>query len=244
MRLVVLEPVMGSRHFTCKCPSDFLNADASDMNKQLCRVLTSTAAAALLTAASTAYSQMYRWVDDRGATNYSDQLPADRAGIRRLTEIENGSRKATRSEQRTREILEAEGLLNSGMQRDASGTYAPHADGNSELPLTQPEASASSAFWGEPAGKAEAVRDPCLRSSDPRCHERHRAAYVPGRGYSPSALRETREAAASGIGSTTGSASATLSGGAPRRVKLEAPKASNYALPPGNTLPLFPVARR
>ncbi|MES2562326.1 MAG: DUF4124 domain-containing protein, partial [Pseudomonadota bacterium] len=191
-RVVVLKPVMDARHLTCQCPSILLIADARDMNKQLRIVLTSTAAAALLTTASTAYSQVYRWVDDRGATNYSDQLPADRAGIRQLTEIQDGSRKATRSEQRTREILEAEGLLNSGMQRDANGAYAPLADGISELPLTQPEATAPSAFWGEPAGKAEAVRDPCLRSSDPRCHERHRAAYVPGRGYSPSALREAR----------------------------------------------------
>jgi hypothetical protein len=38
-------------------------------------------------------------------------------------------------------------------------------------------------------GATEAVRDPCLRSSDPRCYERNKASYHPYFGYAPSVLQ-------------------------------------------------------
>lgn len=201
--------------------------------------LTSATAAALFTATPAAYSQMYRWIDDRGSVTYSDEIPADRTGVRQLTVIHDGSRKATPSERRTREILEAEGLLAPDVQQNVVGS-----------PLPAPEAAdAQDALATQPAmniprnigsGRAEAVRDPCLLSADPRCHERHRSAYIPGRGYSPSGAREAETL---GSGATGGAAGATLAGGAPPRARLEAPKASKYALPPGHTLPIIPIKR-
>ena len=38
-------------------------------------------------------------------------------------------------------------------------------------------------------GATEAVRDPCLRSSDPRCYERNKASYHPYYGYAPSVMQ-------------------------------------------------------
>ena len=82
----------------------------------------------------------------------------------------------------------------------------------------------------------EAVQDPCLRSSDPKCYEKNKNAYVPFRGYSPS----TAEARESGVFPPVGATSATaaggsVSGGATGPIK--APKASDYAVPPGSDQP-------
>ena len=207
------------------------------MKTSLRLLVASGTAATLFTAPPVAYSQMYRWVDDRGSVTYSDELPADRTGIRQLTMIDDGSRKATPSERRTREILEAEGLLAPDTQQNVGSTSAPEA-ANTQDALAAPPAMNIPRNFG--SGRAEAVRDPRLLSSDPKCIERNRSAYIPGRGYAP---RAAREAETWGSGATGGSAGATLAGGAPPRAKLEAPRASKYALPPGHTLPIIPTKR-
>jgi hypothetical protein len=66
------------------------------------------------------------------------------------------------------------------------------------------ESSATSRFTNRPI-QAEAVQDPCLRSADPRCHEKNRAAYVPYLGYSPSAARARSDL---GSGATSGASGA------------------------------------
>lgn len=234
-RRKIVFALSGIRSLNCNC--------STVMQKRLRILLTSAAAAALFTTAPTAYSQMYRWIDERGSVNYSDALPADRTGIRQLTMIDDGSRKVTPSERRTREILQAEGLLVPDDPQNVVSSPGPGPEATGTQDPLSPPPAASIPYGSDSSARAEAVRDPCLLSSNPRCHERHRSAYIPGRGYSPSAAREAREAQASGSGGTAGAASATLAGGAPRRAKLEAPKASTYALPPGNTLPIHPIKR-
>jgi hypothetical protein len=214
------------------------------MQKHTRTLLSFVAAAAFLIAAPIAYSQMYRWIDERGSVNYSDMLPAERTGIRQLTMIDDRSRKVTPSERRTREILHAEGLLAPDDQPSIVSSPGAAPDATSTQDPLAPPSAVSIPRNADAAARAEAVRDPCLLSADPRCHERHRGAYVPGRGYSPSAAREAREAQALGLGGTGGAGGATLAGGgAPQRTKLEAPKASTYALPPGHTLPIQPRKR-
>lgn len=65
---------------------------------------------------------------------------------------------------------------------------------------------------GSVVAQPEAVRDPCLRSSDPKCHERNKDRYHPYLGYAPGT---TRPAAAVGASSVSGAGGAV--GGAIRR---------------------------
>ena len=158
--------------------------------------------AALVAAAPLAHSQMYRWIDAQGAVTYSNQLPGDMSVVRDLTVVLDNPDKpvATRTEP----------------QRGAAGTVPP---------LTEPPQAAPRVVVSPKS--PEAVRDPCLRSADPKCIERNKAAYVPGRGYTPgTAVGATSSAAAGG----------TLAGGSlpPPPSKLTPPKSAVYALPPGS----------
>jgi len=62
--------------------------------------------------------------------------------------------------------------------------------------------------------QAEAVRDPCLRSADPKCHERNKDRYHPYLGYAPGTMRP---AAAPAVGASSGSGAGGAVGGAIRR---------------------------
>ena len=158
---------------------------------------------AALVAAPAAHSQMYRWIDAHGSVVYSNQLPSSSSAVRDLTVVlETPDTRA--SELRRIEVQQ----------------------GASSLPLLAEPPQSSPRIAISP-NAPDAVRDPCLRSSDPKCYERNKAAYVPGRGYAPAAVGATASAGAGG----------TLAGGsAPAPAKIEAPKASAYALPPGNEL--------
>lgn len=80
----------------------------------------------------------------------------------------------------------------------------------------------------------EAVQDPCLRSSDPKCYEKNKNAYVPFRGYSPSAAEARESGVIAPVGATNAAgAGGSASGGSTPK----APKASDYALPPGSDKP-------
>jgi hypothetical protein len=198
-------------------------------------------AAALLLGASSAYSEMYRWIDHNGSITYSNQLPTDRAGVRELTVVEDTTPKVSPSEQRTRDILEAE------RQGTPSATRELLAPGAAEmLQETSPRATREVDSAATPRitispTHPEAVRDPCLRSADPKCYEKNRDAYVPYRGYSPSAVRAGREAQPPiAVGaSSTAAAGGTIAGGAAAPPpKLAPPKSSTYALPPGSAPPV------
>jgi hypothetical protein len=189
-------------------------------------------AAMLLTAAPAALSAMYRWVDEQGTVTYSNEPPP--ASARDVTLVDDITNSISSHEKRTRELLlEAE--------RDKSGTSTanPAAGAVASQPATAsgdlpaPRAAIS-------PGQPEAVRDPCLRSADPKCYERNRASYVPYRGYSPSAAGASATAA---VGATSSAAAGgTVAGGAPPApAKLTAPKASVYALPPGSDTGAAPL---
>lgn len=180
-------------------------------------------AAMLFTAASAAQAQLYRWVDQAGTVTYSDHPPD---GARDVTLIDDSTNVISSSVRRTLEIL------NSEAKSEVAAPLEPSNDLVNAAPLGAGDAQPQGITPMTP----EAVRDPCLRSPDPRCYERNRANYIPGRGYTP-------PGAIAAIGSTAaGSAGGTLSGGTPPPPpKLVAPKASMYALPPGSDLSAAPV---
>jgi hypothetical protein len=59
-----------------------------------------------------------------------------------------------------------------------------------------------------PRGAREAARDPCLRSSDPKCYERHKDDYHPYLGYrpGPTSVPPVGSTTARGAGGVVGSA--------------------------------------
>jgi len=170
-------------------------------------------AAALLTALPAAHAQMYRWTDAQGSVTYSNELPHDTRVVQDLTvvlENPDGSKPNLPppvSEPRRPTVGEVVDDFQHGGESD-------------EPPRASPRIAVS-------PGGPDAVRDPCLRSSDPKCIERNKAAYVPGHGYTPGTA----------IGATTGAGGGTLAGVSPPPSQFKPPKASAYALPPGTELP-------
>jgi hypothetical protein len=178
--------------------------------------------ATMLLASTTAQSVMYRWVDQNGSITYSDQPPSNPAAVRRLTVID-GPASISRHEQRTLEIIGAEreksGGESSALRADPQqATGAMSTRGFETDPREvwgrEPEIPPRAFDYSEPGTtprygvrpmQPEAVQDPCLRSADPKCHERNRNAYVPYLGYAPSAARAARfPESTSGAGATSG----------------------------------------
>src|SRR5688572_15007621 len=141
--------------------------------------------AAMLSAAApaAATSGMYRWIDGAGSVHYSNTAPPESA--RDVTLIDDASNTISSTEKRTREILEIERQAAPVAARD------PASAATVEPPQVSVGAESSTPRAGIAPLRPEAVRDPCLRSSDPKCHERHRTAYVPYLGYSPSAAAQS-----------------------------------------------------
>jgi hypothetical protein len=172
----------------------------------LLRAAASTSlAAALLAAVPAAHSQMYRWTDAQGSVTYSNQLPSDMGIVKDLTVV----------------------LENPGGGIPDSGKPAnnlPRVEQSTLPPLAEPPQASPPRIAVSP-NAPEAVRDPCLRSADPKCIERNKAAYVPGRGYAGSAA----------VGATpSAGAAGAIAGAYPAPTKLTPPKSSVYALPPGS----------
>jgi hypothetical protein len=203
--------------------------------------------AGLFAAAPAAHSQIYRWIDAEGSPTYSNKPPSDAAAVHDLAVIPDipGTMTAP-PEKRTAEAARPAGAA-AAQQSPPTRAAVPdvldafnRAATSADAPAAAPAPSATpSARISVPANAPEAVRDPCLRSSDPKCYERNRAAYVPYRGYAPSA------AGTLGVGATSAAAGGTLAGGspAPGPGKITPPKASTYALPPGSE-PMPPVSTR
>jgi hypothetical protein len=175
------------------------------MSTHIHTTVRAAAIAALLAAAPAAQSEMYRWIDSQGSVTYSNQLPHDMSVVRDLTVI----------------------LGDPDKQASDLARVEPRAGTAGSLPLTEPPQSSPRIAIAP--GAPDAVRDPCLRSPDPKCIERNKGAYIPYHGYSPSpAVGATASAGAGGA----------LAGGSSPPGKLTAPKASVYALPPGSEGPL------
>jgi hypothetical protein len=143
--------------------------------------------AALLAVAPSTLGQIYKWTDENGVLVYSDKLPAD---LSRVTDfgVVDGSRLSA-AERRTIEILNQERHLL---------TPPPAQTGSTAEPIIVQELRPRRVTrW---RGHTETVQDPCLISSDPRCHERHKHDYDPRLGYAPSVLRGEATSAAFGSG--------------------------------------------
>lgn len=181
--------------------------------------------AALLATFPAAHAQMYRWIDAQGSVTYSNELPSDTRAVRDLTvvlENPDGSKPNLPPPS-----LEPRRASASDAADDANRSSASDLPALAEPPHASPRIAIS------PSAPA-AVRDPCLRSSDPKCIERNKAAYLPGHGYVPSTA----------VGGTTGSGGGTLSGGSSAHSRYTPPKASAYALPPGTELPPIAASKR
>jgi hypothetical protein len=193
-------------------------------------------AVALVTAAPTAQSAMYRWVDQNGAITYSDQPPTNQSTVRQLTVIDRPPR-MTEHEKRTLEIVGAErekpGSDSTTLTREPGPSAGATGGFESPRELTGREAhnpprspdgepSAASRFSNRPI-QAEAVRDPCLRSADPRCHEKNRADYVPYLGYSPSAARARSDLGSGATSGVSGAGAVGASIGAGGAITAAAP---------------------
>jgi Domain of unknown function (DUF4124) len=161
---------------------------------------------AMIMAAPGAHSAMYRWVDQNGATNYSDHLPQEPGKVRALTVLEAPA-PASAYEKRSQQLIDA----HNGRRGDAASSgVGPVAPETGEL-------RGSARLSGLRAAQPEAPRDPCLRSSDPRCYEKNRDAYVPFLGYAPSMTRGTRSIdVPANTGASSGlSGTGAVSGGNP-----------------------------
>ena len=98
--------------------------------------------------------------------------------------------------------------LDSAMPPKADNGIAPKPDNALLAPGTADTATRENddSEHSVPRGAREAARDPCLRSSDPKCYERHKDHYHPYLGYMPGNTLSTPTA----IGAT----SVTSAGGA------------------------------
>jgi hypothetical protein len=170
-----------------------------------------------MAAAPAADAVMYRWIDENGSLTYSDQMPMDPSKVRGLTVIDTPA-PPSQFERRARELIEADKRSGESTALDREPQSSPRLEAGSEPDAgardmlgrdADPQPRAGSVeLPGSPRAsthpRAEAVRDPCLRSADPKCHEKNRNAYVPYLGYAPSAARAARSAdVLTGVGATT-----------------------------------------
>ena len=177
---------------------------------------------------------MYRWVDQHGAITYSDQPPPQSAVVRDLTVID-GPRAITPHEKRTLDLIEAERRTGDAANYPADVPWRSGLGGVDPARDLQREGEVPrSAGSGEPGLaprgtmrplQSEAAQDPCLRSSDPKCYERNRNAYVPYLGYAPSVARPRSEPLP-GVGATLPTAGGGSVGGSvgPAPVKTGGPR--------------------
>ena len=200
----------------------------------LSKSITCSLTVALALSAAVVHATMYRWVDENGSVNYSDQPPANPSVVRQLTVIDEP--RITKYEKRSVEIIENEkqrsGDAPSQAQDRATGTGTSYD--TASLPPYHPEfdnppgMSSQLPRPGLRSLQPEAVRDPCLRSSDPRCPEKNRAAYVPYLGYAPSAAK-MRGSESSAIGSTSAvGATGTVGGAVPASPTVSTRSAPNW----------------
>jgi hypothetical protein len=131
------------------------------------------------------HAQQYEWVDQHGVVSRSDALPPDTGSFRELRVIE-GNERMSSLERRTLEIINQEARASDpGTALQPPGELADLASHVPQHVVSIAETSAAT----------ENVRDPCLLSWDPHCHEKHAQDYDPRLGYAPSLLHGDREQA-------------------------------------------------
>lgn len=129
--------------------------------------------------ATGAYAQTYRWVDENGVVQFSQELPPPTAHIQELAVVE-GTATLSPFEQRALEIINEERrALAQERATAASQASQPLALDGSAGPAFDPGSAAAI------RARAIATRDPCLLSPDPRCVEKNAHNYDPYHGYLP-----------------------------------------------------------
>ncbi|MGZ8211346.1 MAG: DUF4124 domain-containing protein [Burkholderiales bacterium] len=211
-------------------------------------------AAFVLTAATCGQATIYRWVDESGNVTYSNAPPTEPHKAHELVTIEE-ERPPTSIERRTREILEQaererRGVDSATLPPPAQGLWGDNVGRDSQMgaidgmrpEITGPEGEARrDAYSGSrsPRGApSEAVRDPCLTSSDRNCYQRNARKYHPYLGYSPSRVEPF------GTGGTISGAGGTV-GGTIVQVPVTSGRPSARrpsGLPPGT--PVLPLSKR
>jgi hypothetical protein len=175
--------------------------------------------APVMCAAPAAHGAMYGWTDSGGAATYSNQPPPEPDKVRDLKMLEGYSTAAPTQSRQAQAIDEKSIPTTPRTRPESSQTRAPAKFGESFR--REPSRSSDSTALARPdvdnpshevprlqaRGRTEAVRDPCLVSSDPKCHQRNKDLYHPYFGYAPSVMQP-----ASTFG--TGATSATNGGSA------------------------------
>lgn len=168
------------------------------------------AIAVSIAGATGAHAQTYRWVDENGVVQYSQELPPPTANIQELAVVE-GTATLSPFEQRALEIINEE--------RRALAQERATAASQATQPLVHGNPGASSDPGSAAASRARAIaaRDPCLLSPDPRCAEKNAHNYDPYHGYLPAQATASAEltaarapVGASGSGSMGGEVSGRI----------------------------------
>ena len=168
--------------------------------------MTTAAHAALLAAllfAPASHAVMYKWTDETGSVTYSNAPPADPQKARDVTTIEDISPDLGKREQALEAARRSAGAKAASSSpvgvsaTPAAGLHPAHGfttdDARHPVAAAPPRVSTRRL-------RAEAARDPCLRSPDPQCHQRNRDKYDPYLGYAPSTLAPSAVGAASAAG--------------------------------------------
>lgn len=152
------------------------------------------------------HAVMYKWIDETGSVTYSNAPPANPEQARNVTTLGHISPDLGKREPALETAPQPAGAK--AASSPSVGVSAPPAAG-SDPPYgltthdaSHPEAAAPATTprAGARRRRAEAVRDPCLRSPDPQCHQRNRDKYHPYLGYAPGTLAPSAVGAASTAG--------------------------------------------
>jgi len=176
-------------------------------------------AAMFLYAAPAAYAAMFKWTDAAGTVTYSDQPPSAGEQVHRVAQLDSApgtaqsnARHAKRSADEpslSRPETWLKGTTPPPSAAERSFQVEPTPAAKAEVETSSHEADlanreAESAPRAPLRGAREAARDPCLRSSDPKCYERNKARYHPYLGYAPEAAPSVGAMSAAAAGGTVG----------------------------------------
>ena len=205
-------------------------------------ILSIAIAALLIGSAPAARAVMYKWIDAEGSVTYSNTPPTDPGQVKDLTRIEDMS--TVPADKRPKEASTTDrekGSDGSAVAKPGAAESAKSAPPsarteplprNADAPVTLRDMQAlpreATVVKPEPATlprvesappvtrgvQAEAVRDPCLRSADPKCHERNKDRYHPYLGYSPSTTQPMLPPA---VGASSAAGAGGAVGGSVRR---------------------------
>ena len=191
-------------------------------------------AAMFLCAAPAAYAAMFKWTDAAGTVTYSDQPPPDRAQVRHVAQLDSGAGGSESNAGALVRVADDPSLSRPDTwlkgatppppaERIPKVEPAPPATKveadpfSREVDLANREADSARAPL---RGAREAARDPCLRSSDPKCYERNKGRYHPYLGYAPEAGPAVGTTTAAVAGGTVGGHVTTAPASAsPRKVE-------------------------